>query len=652
MKILIKNLDGKVVDEWDYDKTLSKYSKMTKSVNKDNLIDFLNYKNSYYKYELSDGIEKSKYTKRTGSKGNYKYEYDDDKKVKVRSRFTSGTSSQQVHSFDKTFKHVPINFDIKVEPGNHGGFKGTIPKGSTISSLPGGVYVKFPEGHSRANEGNKEYGINIISSKINLERISEAFGKKKETKKVTQQIIFDRIKKEFPHLEVEKMSKFDKVKIYDKKNPKIAVLISPKKDNEGLVNYSIDTQAHIEDSSIRKQSPWNHSYHEDYTIDRVISEMKNTSMGRGDSSKKDDEDIEKGGPGSGRTKEAKKEEEKKRKKDIQSGADMKFGKLDKLIADLKKSLPNITQEQIEIVKEVYLEKAKYIKRTGSKGKYKYEYAKDDPHVVKPAKPIFDESIPKENLEFSSFIFETMKNDFFNMYGSDNYRKVFDNAMMDIIDGKDPNLERPKWMKDDEWGQFNKKIDKIKDKKDKVVDMLSYNTYWEYRPWMKKDTDKKDLKLDKLIADSVKKGGPGSGRHSLHLVDDKHADNVKVSASNNHQQHAKHHWENFSPEMHEHIAKQHENIADKKKFSDHAGSLEHRNISSFHTKAAKDKRSNNFKSHDERKLIQGAREHLGMKDDQIKAKLDKMDPKSKAKAHELLNKLNDKVAKKNKELYKR
>ena len=95
----------------------------------------------------------------------------------VRSQMTSGTSANRSYDFNTKFKHAPVNKDIEVSSDSSIWHTGNIPKGSKISNLPGGVHVKFPQGHAKENHGHKEYGVKVQSHENNLNSIKEGLNK-------------------------------------------------------------------------------------------------------------------------------------------------------------------------------------------------------------------------------------------------------------------------------------------------------------------------------------------------------------------------------------------------------------------------------------------------------------------------------------------
>lgn len=93
---------------------------------------------------------------------------------------TSGTSAGWTYTFDKPVHFKKIKRDVRCTPSATGtGFRGIIPKGSLISSLPGGVFALFPDNAEipRAYAGlyDERYGMRIIKNPENLEAIVDAF---------------------------------------------------------------------------------------------------------------------------------------------------------------------------------------------------------------------------------------------------------------------------------------------------------------------------------------------------------------------------------------------------------------------------------------------------------------------------------------------
>lgn len=195
---------------------------------------FINRINSHYKIVSTDNIE-------------------------MKMGHGSGTSSVIIYNFNKEFKDVPLKTDVTVD-GRSGSF--VIPKGSLISNLPGGVFAKFPKDSTQPQGYDKNWGMPIMRSGPNLSAIADGI-KGIKLKPVTLAKIESDLRKNFPKNKIEKIK--DTIRLYTKEKGGYVVSLGKV---PGYLNFS---QGDFDSNS---SSLWDHSYHKKYTLEEIISSLK------------------------------------------------------------------------------------------------------------------------------------------------------------------------------------------------------------------------------------------------------------------------------------------------------------------------------------------------------------------------------------------
>jgi len=115
---------------------------------------------------MGSKTDKNKYTT-TGSYGDRDYK-------QINEHFQHAEANEDFHA--KTRPHISSGI-LHPKPDVH---EGHVPKGSKVSNIPGGLFVKFPKGHEKEHHGHKEFGVKLDNSATNVAAVLKAIRKSEE----------------------------------------------------------------------------------------------------------------------------------------------------------------------------------------------------------------------------------------------------------------------------------------------------------------------------------------------------------------------------------------------------------------------------------------------------------------------------------------
>lgn len=91
--------------------------------------------------------------------------------LKINTRQTSGTMYGVVSSFDQKFKDKKLKKSVTLND-YHRSYN--FEKGSLVSNIAGGVFIKMKNRKDEPDSSNEEWGVMITTSKKNLAKLIKA----------------------------------------------------------------------------------------------------------------------------------------------------------------------------------------------------------------------------------------------------------------------------------------------------------------------------------------------------------------------------------------------------------------------------------------------------------------------------------------------
>jgi hypothetical protein len=92
--------------------------------------------------------------------------------VRAVTKSNSGTSSSFTWTFDKSINDKVTRSNTNIVNRNKGS-RFTLPRGSIVSVLPGGIFAIFPDRSEEPKYSNEKYGVPIQSTEDNVKALAK-----------------------------------------------------------------------------------------------------------------------------------------------------------------------------------------------------------------------------------------------------------------------------------------------------------------------------------------------------------------------------------------------------------------------------------------------------------------------------------------------